>query len=137
MRKGNNGEDSLELALLLENIGNIYKIQGELIKARALLEEALSIILILVGEKSVEAARIYNNIGNLYTSLGLYKKADKRIKKALKIVDNLYVPAEEQASLKALCLCSLGEILRLKGNLGNALKKGIIFNLFYFFQRVL
>ncbi|EAR97278.2 tetratricopeptide repeat protein (macronuclear) [Tetrahymena thermophila SB210] len=122
VRKGNNGEDTSELALLLENIGNIYKMKGDFPKARAFQEEALQIILIQVGEKSVEAARLYNNLGNLYASLGLYKKADKRLKKALKIVDNLYVSAEEQAQLKALCLCSLGEIHRLRGNLENSLE---------------
>ena len=74
--------------------------------------------MIKLGEKSIEAARLYNNLGNLYASLGLYKKADKRLKKALKITENLYVPAEEQAQLKALCLCSLGEVLRLRGHLG-------------------
>ncbi len=35
VRKANNGEDTLELALLLENIGNIYKMKGEFLKARA------------------------------------------------------------------------------------------------------
>lgn len=35
VRKGNNGEDTLELGLLLENIGNVCKLKGELQKARA------------------------------------------------------------------------------------------------------
>ncbi|EGR28186.1 hypothetical protein IMG5_181150 [Ichthyophthirius multifiliis] len=122
VRKANNGEDTLELALLLENIGNIYKMKGEFLKARAFQEESLQIILIQVGEKSIEATRLYNNLGNLYGSLGLYKKADKRLKKALKIVENLYVGQEEQVQLKAMCLCSLGEINRLKGNYENALE---------------
>lgn len=29
VRKANNGEDTSELALLLENIGNIYKMKGD------------------------------------------------------------------------------------------------------------
>lgn len=125
MRKANNGEDSYELALLLENIGNIFKLKGDFTKARAFQEEALAIILISVGEKSVEAVRLFNNLGNLYSSIGLFKKADKRLKKALKIVDNLYVSTEEQQQLRALCLCSIGELHRLKGNLGNN-KAGLI-----------
>ena len=35
IRRANNGEDTSELALLLENIGNIYRMKGEYHKARA------------------------------------------------------------------------------------------------------
>ena len=66
MRKSNNGNDSLELALLLENIGNVYRVRGELGKARAYQEESLNMIVEFKGKTSVEAVRILNNLGNVY-----------------------------------------------------------------------
>jgi hypothetical protein len=43
-RKANNGEDTYEVAILLENIGNTCRLKGELLKAKAYQEEAYSIM---------------------------------------------------------------------------------------------
>lgn len=119
-RKATNGEDTAELGLLLENIGNVYRELGHLDNAKAYEEEALRIIVKEKGEQSTECVRILNNLGNVYTSEGKYKKAEKRLKRALKIADVLYLNEEQQGKLKAMCLCNLGEVQRLKGNLEKA-----------------
>ncbi len=91
MRKSANGDETTELALLLQNLGNSFSMKGDFIKARAMQQEALAIIKNTKGQHSLEGARILNNLGNAYAKLGNYKKADKRLKNALKIVENVYM----------------------------------------------
>jgi hypothetical protein len=44
--------------------------------------------------------------------MGKYKKAEKRLKTALKIVESIYLEKDKQISLKAMCICNLGEVSR-------------------------
>lgn len=74
--------------MMLENLGNIYRLKGDQKKARAYLEEALRITQQEKGEETLETAKVLINLGKLYTVLADYKHADKKIKKALRITES-------------------------------------------------
>lgn len=88
IRKAHNGEDSYEGALMLENLGNVYRMKGEIRKSRSYMEEALRIVEQEKGEDSLETAKILINLGKIYLVMNDLKHADKRIKRAIKITDS-------------------------------------------------
>jgi tetratricopeptide (TPR) repeat protein len=67
-------------ATLINNIGEIYIVRGELDKALSYLEEALSL---QINEK--RKASTYNNIAAIYYKKGDYQKAVKYLQKAIEI----------------------------------------------------
>lgn len=84
-----NGDESYEGALLLENLANIYRLKGNLIRSRSYLEEACRITSEEKGEDSLEFAKMTINLGRVHTLLADYKHAMKRIKKGLKIAEGI------------------------------------------------
>ncbi|CAK67987.1 unnamed protein product (macronuclear) [Paramecium tetraurelia] len=140
VRKAHNGDDSYEGALLLENLANGYRLQGNLVRARSFLEEACRITEQEKGADSLEFAKMSINLGKVHSLLGDYKHALKRVKKGLRVTEghasgnqnlqqsmlsynNQNQQQQNQALLmKAQGLTMLGEIQRLKGTLGKAKK---------------
>lgn len=74
--------------MIVENLGNVYRLKGENMKARAYLEEALRIVQAEKGEDSIESAKVMVNLGKVYTQMADLKAALKRIKKALRITES-------------------------------------------------
>ena len=77
--------DREEEALLLNNLGFMYKEQGLYEKARPLYEKALMIREEVLGERQSSTATSYDNLAALYESAGAYEKALPLLEKALKI----------------------------------------------------
>lgn len=86
-----NGDDSYEGALLLENLANGYRLQGNLARARSFLEEACKITEQEKGVDSLEFAKMCINLGKVHSLLGDYKYALKRIKKGLKVTEGIFI----------------------------------------------
>ena len=58
---------------MLENLGNVYRINGDNKKARSYLEESSRIVKQEKGDESLEAAKVLINLGKVYTLLVDYK----------------------------------------------------------------
>ena len=75
--------------MMLENLGNVYRLKGDTKRARSYLEEACRIAQQEKGEDSLEAAKVLVHLAKIYTLLADYKVAMKKIKLALKITDSI------------------------------------------------
>ncbi|MBA7572298.1 Photosystem I assembly protein Ycf3 [subsurface metagenome] len=103
-------------ATALNNIGAIYRAQGNYPEALKWYEEALQIDEQL-GNLSGKAIRL-NNIGTIYRAQGNYPEALKRYEEALQIAEQL-----GDLSGKATVLNNIGVIHYAQGNYPEALKR--------------
>lgn len=78
------GERGTIPALLLNDLGNLYKAQGKYAEAREAYEQALEIRIAVNGPKSANIAEPLNNMGELCLKLGGYSEAEDHFKRALK-----------------------------------------------------
>ncbi|MFX1365919.1 MAG: tetratricopeptide repeat protein [Promethearchaeota archaeon] len=100
----------------LNNIGEIYRVQGNYPEALKRYEEALKI-----AEQSGDLsgkAKCLNNIGEIYRVQGNYPKALKRYEEALKIAEQL-----GDLSVKATFLNNIASIHYIQGNYPEVLKR--------------
>ena len=84
-RKGTVGETHPDVATLYNNIGLIYKKQGDYTKAMKCYTTAMDILENTVDSNHPEIATTYNNIGSIYSSQGDYTKAINYYTKAMDI----------------------------------------------------
>lgn len=83
------GSGYIENAVCLNNIGRVYKEQGDASGALAKYREALNILL-ASGEKNHLLGALYNNIAALYLDNGDTKNAWKNVKLAKRETESLY-----------------------------------------------
>jgi len=102
-------------SISLNNIGEIYRVQGNYPEALKRYEEALQIFGQLGDLR--EKATLLNNIGLIYKVQGSYLKGLKRYAEALQIDEQL-----GDLSGKAIRLNNIGQIFRAQGNYLEALK---------------
>ena len=79
------GEKCEHVATSYNNIGLVYKSQGNYPKALEMYQKALAIRLEVLGANHPYVATSYNNIGSVYDSQGNYPKALEMYQKALGI----------------------------------------------------
>ncbi len=86
------GPDHVEVALVLNNLGNACGSLGDHGKQKELLERALVIFGCKYGPDHVEVAKTLTNLGNAYGSLGDYGKQKELLERALVINEREYGP---------------------------------------------
>ncbi|GHU15706.1 hypothetical protein FACS189441_7740 [Betaproteobacteria bacterium] len=82
-------KDSIDLAFLDNNIGLVYKCQGDYSKALEWHEKALAIREKVLGKEHPDTATSYNNIALVYNKQGDYPKALEWHEKALVIYEKV------------------------------------------------
>jgi tetratricopeptide (TPR) repeat protein len=79
------GKRDPELAMSLNNLGNLYCAQDKYSDAQPLLQEALTVLKGLVGANDINLASALNNLANCYNGQGNLKDAEATYKSALAI----------------------------------------------------
>ncbi|MEX1364409.1 MAG: serine/threonine-protein kinase [Nannocystaceae bacterium] len=82
LAQGPNGSP-LELARVLNTIGNVHRIAGEVEPAEAAFERALEIYEDALGPRSLMVAAVRQNLGALYGSLDRFADAEQQLRLAL------------------------------------------------------
>ncbi|BBI18333.1 tetratricopeptide repeat protein [Neochlamydia sp. S13] len=111
------GENHPTVARDYNNLGQIYKEQGNLGNAAEYSNKALAIELKLFGEYHPTVASYYNNLGQIYKEQGNLGKALECSNKALTIDLKLF---GENHPTVARDYNNLGQIYKEQGNLGKA-----------------
>ncbi|MEH2224359.1 FxSxx-COOH system tetratricopeptide repeat protein [Nostoc sp.] len=79
------GEEHLDFASSLNNLGCLYRSQGKYSKAEPLLQQALKLTRCLLGEEHLEVATSLNNLAYLYHCQGKYSEAELLYLQTLKL----------------------------------------------------
>ncbi|MBN3877374.1 tetratricopeptide repeat protein [Nostoc sp. JL23] len=79
------GEEHLDFASSLNNLGCLYRSQGKYSKAEPLLQQALKLTRCLLGEEHLEVATSLNNLAYLYHCQGKYSEAEPLYLQTLKL----------------------------------------------------
>jgi len=82
------GNENINLATTLNNLGLIYQIKGYYIETEKLFREALKIRENLLGNNHPDVAQILNNLAELYHDVGNYAEAEFFYRKSLNIYQN-------------------------------------------------
>ena len=115
-----NVSDSLnvtEMPPLLNGIGNLYRVLGNLQQAKEHHERALAMDLKHLDPEHVDVARCYVNLGNVYCELGDLQQAKEHHKRALAIYLKHLDPEHVDV---ARCYTNLGIVYRELGDLQQA-----------------
>ena len=100
-----NGKDHVAVAIVLNNLGNVYGVLGDPTKQRKLLERAIEIQEKHHGEEHVEVAMTLTNLGNACGDRGEQWKKTDPLKRALTIEERHY--GEDHFQI-AITLTNLG-----------------------------
>jgi CHAT domain-containing protein/Flp pilus assembly protein TadD len=95
------------------NLGNLYDIQGDYLKAQDLYERAIADAEKVVGPDEPGLAVIISNLAGVYTERGDYESAIHLGQRAVAIVDK---PGRQEDHRLALALGSLGDAYRYQGH---------------------
>jgi tetratricopeptide (TPR) repeat protein len=110
-------EDSVELAKNLNNLANLYRVQGRYGEAEPLYVRSLSIREQQLGTNHPSVALSLNNLANLYNAQGRYSEAEPLYVRSLSI-------REQQLGTNhpsvALSLNNLAELYRAQGRYSEA-----------------
>lgn len=83
------GNEHLEVAEVLLEIGDVYESLGQFKEAQKLYEKNLRIEEEILGEEHPETAKGYNNLAGVYKSQGKYQKAVELYEKSLRIREQI------------------------------------------------
>jgi tetratricopeptide (TPR) repeat protein len=84
----NKGGQSINMALLLNNLASMYEKQGRFSEAEQFYRRAISIGEKAVGSKQVGLALGWNNLAQLLITFGRFEEADKVIKHCDSLFNN-------------------------------------------------
>ena len=101
------GEKCEHVATSYNNIGLVYKSQGNYPKALEMYQKALDIWLDVLGANHPDVARSYNNMGCVYHSQGNYPKALEMYQKALGIWLEVYGENHSEVATLYDYICSV------------------------------
>ena len=79
------GHDHVDVAALYNDIGSVYKAQGQYAEALEYHQKILPIKIRVPGHDHVSVATSYNNIGHVYQEQGQYAEALEYHQKSLAI----------------------------------------------------
>jgi CHAT domain-containing protein len=79
------GEEHPDYAIILNNLGALYKTMGDYKAAEPLYKQAMEIRKKALGEEHPDVANSLNNLGYLYADMGDYKAAEPYYKQTMEI----------------------------------------------------
>lgn len=103
----------LRLATSLNNLAEVYRVQGDLSKAEPLFKEALEVREAKLGDDSEEVALSLNNLAAVYQAQGRYEAALPLFKKSLAVMERVHGKDHPQVGI---ALNNLAGIYRATGN---------------------
>ncbi len=112
------GEDHIDVALSLNDLGGLYHDQGRYSEAETLYRQALELRKKLLGEDHPDVATSIDNLAGLYLDQGRYLEAESLCLQALKLRKNL--PGEDHFDAVATSLNNLAELYRVQGRYSEA-----------------
>ena len=84
------GEQDTRLATSLNNLAELYRLQGKYIEAEPLHQRSLAIMEKALGPEHPDVAVSLNNLGLLYKAQGKYAEAEPLYQRALAISERLW-----------------------------------------------
>ncbi|MFN8476074.1 MAG: FxSxx-COOH system tetratricopeptide repeat protein [Anaerolineae bacterium] len=111
------GAEHPDVAVGVNNLGNVLRYQGDLAGARALLDRALRIGEETLGAEHPTVAIRLNNLGNVLRYQGDLAGARALLDRALRIDEKVYGPDDPNVAIR---LNNLGNVLRDQGDLVGA-----------------
>jgi len=112
------GDDHPNVAECYNNIGMVYRVQGEYDEALVQYQKSLEIQIRVLGCEDENVAASYNNIGIVFTVQGDHKKALLQYQKSLDI--KIRVFGCDSAEVSSSCN-NIGAVYMQQGDLENAL----------------
>ncbi len=114
------GDEEVErdLAVILSNVGIVYRRRGDYEQSSRVAQRALAIRTRSLGADHPDLATSYNNIANIFTDLGKYEEARASHEEALRIREVAYGPRHE---VVAESLNNLATVLGYMGEYDEAL----------------
>ncbi len=79
------------MAVSLNNLAEIYRLQGKYVEAKPLYKRVLKIREKAFGKYHPDVAQSMSNLACLYYAQGKYDKAESHFKRALEIGDFIYL----------------------------------------------
>jgi len=111
------GADHADVAVALDNLANLMRLQGKATDAEPLNRDALAMNRRLFGENSAEVALSINNLAALYTEQGRYPEAETLYREALGISRRVH---GERHTQTAIVLGNLAHLLWIQTKLSDA-----------------
>jgi nucleoside phosphorylase/tetratricopeptide (TPR) repeat protein len=109
--------NELVLAMCLNNLGDIYRRQGQYIRAEPPLREALAIRMRHYGRQHLDIARSFHDLGLLHFEQGQYNEAEQLFRDAVAIRQALSQPGDPHI---ARALDSLARLCTKRGHYDEA-----------------
>ena len=107
----NGGEENIDGAYSMNNLANIYRIQGRYSEAEVLYKKSLNILKRASGKDTIDVAASMANLANLYMAQGKCMEADLLLKKSKKISEKILgkktAIAENTSSGMNMCIKSM------------------------------
>jgi tetratricopeptide (TPR) repeat protein len=101
------GKEHPEIARVLDNLGTTYHIQGNLTRAQACYEQALSIRLKILGPHSPLTARSWSYLGDLWHDKDDVETARRLYQQALKVFEKSYFAYQQEIHFTSQKLMAL------------------------------
>jgi tetratricopeptide (TPR) repeat protein len=111
------GPDHPNVAIQLNNLGNVLWAQGDLAGARAAFERAIHIDEATYELEHPQVAIYVNNLGNVLRDLGDLVEARAAYERAIRIGEATYGPEHPNVAIR---VNNLGSVLRAQGDLAGA-----------------
>lgn len=101
----------LEWSIILDKLGYLYRVQGELDMADRLFKAALDIKATVLGKKHLSLANSYDSLGTVCLSRKDYKEAESYFQDALTITENILKPGNPKiySRIDKLARCKVKE----------------------------
>ena len=111
------GADTFEVAVPLDNLGNLYLEQHLYAKAEPLKRRALDIFVAVKGPESISTLTALQNLGAVYYGQGRHPEAEQHYRQALAIANKVMRPDDPQMGRM---LDNLAGAVRSQGRLADA-----------------
>lgn len=99
IRRKHLGEQHIEVACSLNDLGVLLKAQGEYARARQMYKESLSIRRTLLGSSHPDVAQTQDNLASLLSRLGHYARAESLYAEAIEIRRTLFGDQDPSVAL--------------------------------------
>jgi len=114
IRRAVEGDDTMESAGALNNLGIYVMLQGRLEEAALIIEEANEAVRRLAGDRHPELAKGLENLGNVYYRLG---QTDKTLELLAEVIEMRRAVLGDDSPQVARGLTNLGTVYRITGQL--------------------
>lgn len=88
------GPEDVQVAQVLNDLGHLYALQQDLVRAEPLQERALKIRVKAFGEEGPAVVQSLQHLGRIYTQLAKHDKAQEMYRRSLGIMERSFSPGD-------------------------------------------